>query len=258
MKISACIITLNEEPNLPRCLPASRRWSMKFSSSTRAAPTARSTSPANLARAWCIKTGSATLARKTSPSNRRLINGVFSIDADEEVSSKLAAEIARVKADPASESSDAPNGYEMARIVFYRGRWIKHGDWYPDHLVRLFRRDDARFVGGRVHERLKLHGEHPLLKGHLHHFTYSDATDRAARCAKYAALWAESAYERGRKVRFWSAPVHAFARLIKGFIFKGGWMDGAIGWDIAMGNAREVWLKYYLLRELNESESAQK
>jgi glycosyltransferase involved in cell wall biosynthesis len=176
---------------------------------------------------------------------------VLSIDADEEISPELAAAIARVKADPAANAPGAPNGYRVSRIVFYRDRWIRHGDWYPDRLVRLFRRTEAHFSGGRVHEKLELRGAHPILPGHLHHFTYEDAFDRANRCARYAELWAQTAHEQHRGVHFWSPPLHALARLAKGFLLKGGFLDGAIGWDIALGNAREVWLKYHLLWKIN-------
>jgi hypothetical protein len=137
-------------------------------------------------------------------------------------------------------------------MVFYRGRWIRHGDWYPDRLVRLFRRAEARFAGGRVHEKLELPGRHPILPGHLHHFTYDHEMDRAERCAHYAALWAESAHEQGRKSHAWSGRLHAAVRFARGYVLKGGFLDGPIGWEIAAGNAREVRMKYDLLRKLNQ------
>jgi hypothetical protein len=177
---------------------------------------------------------------------------VLSLDADEEVSPELAASIARVKDDPAAESPGAPNGYQVSRLVFYGGKWIRHGDWYPDRLVRLFRRTEGRFAGGRVHEKLELPGRHPILPGHLHHFTYDHAMDRAERCARYAALWAESAHEQGRKAHAWSGRLHAAVRFARGYVLKGGFLDGPIGWDIAAGNAREVRMKYDLLRKLNQ------
>lgn len=251
MKISACIITLNEERDLPRCLKSilplvDEILVIDSGSSDATNEIAHAFNARVVHQDWLGYVG-----QKNFALNQAAHPWVLSIDADEEVAPELAASILRLKAEPAADSPDAPVGYEISRIVFYRGRWIWHGDWYPDRLVRLFRRDKARFIGGRVHERLELPGRHPILPGHLHHFTYDNAVDRANRCAKYARLWARSAHERGRKARPWTGPIHALARLIKGFIFKGGWHDGAIGWDIALGNAREVWLKYKLLRKLN-------
>jgi len=256
MKISACIITRNEESNLPRCLksvaPLVDEILVVDSGSTDATLDIAAQFGARVVhQEWLGYVGQKNFALAQA-----LHSWVLSIDADEEISPELAASIARVKAgaahgSKAADAPGAPNGYEVSRIVFYRGRWIRHGDWYPDRLVRLFRRTEARFSGGRVHEKLELRGEHPILPGHLHHFTYEDASDRNDRCARYAALWAQSAHEQHRRAHVWSGPVHALARLGSGYLLKGGFLDGAIGWDIAAGNAREVWLKYHLLWKLN-------
>ena len=257
MKISACIITLNDERNLPRCLksvaPLVDEILLVDSGSTDATLMIAGQFGARVVHHdWLGYVGQKNFALAQA-----LHDWVLSIDADEEISPELAAAIARVKNDSALDTPTASNGYEFSRIVFYRGRWIRHGDWYPDRLVRLFRREEARFTGGHVHEKLELRGEHPILPGHLHHFTYENADDRAERCARYAALWAQSAHEQNRRTQAWSAPIHALARFAKGFVLKGGFLDGAIGWDIAAGNAREVWLKYHRLLELNR-ESSQK
>jgi glycosyltransferase involved in cell wall biosynthesis len=254
MKISACLITLNEERNLKRCLvsvaPLVDEILVVDSGSTDATlDLARQFGARVLRRDWLGYVG-----QKNFALDHAMHDWVLSIDADEEISAELAASIARVKSDLATSAPDAPNGYEVSRIVYYGGRWIRHGDWYPDRLVRLFRRGEARFSGGHVHEKLELRGEHPILPGHLHHFTYENAADRAARCARYAALWAQTAHENHRRAYAWSGPVHALARWSKGFVLKAGFRDGAIGWDIAAGNAREVWLKYQLLRKLNRGQ----
>jgi len=251
MKISACIITLNEERNLPRCLksiaPLADEILVVDSGSTDATrEIALQFGARVIARDWLGYVG-----QKNFSLDQAAHPWVLSIDADEELSPELAAAIARLKSDPGTDSPGGPNGYEVSRLVFYRGRWIHHGDWYPDRLVRLFRRAEARFSGGHVHEKLELPGAHPILPGHLHHFTYENAADRDQRCARYAALWAQSAHEQGRHAHPWSGPLHALARLGKCFLLKGGFLDGAVGWDIAVGNAREVWLKYHLLRQLN-------
>ena len=86
---------------------------------------------------------------------------VFSIDADEALSPNLREKERSLKED---EPDDA-TGFSMPRCVFYEGRWIRHVDWYPDRLVRLFLRDQARFVGGRVHERLDVDGPVRSLRG---------------------------------------------------------------------------------------------
>jgi glycosyltransferase involved in cell wall biosynthesis len=248
MKISACLITLNEERNLPRCLasvaPLVEEILVVDSGSTDATVAIAEKFGARVMHQdWLGYVGQKNfaLAQAAYP-------WVLSIDADEEISPELAAAIQRVKYEAGAE---ATSGYAFSRIVFYRDQWIRHGDWYPDRLVRLFRRDRARFTGGRVHEKLEVEGDCVTLTGHLHHFTYANASDRAARCAKYAELWAQTAHEERRKAGPLSAPLHAAARLAKGYLLKLGVLDGAVGWEVAAGNAREVWLKYTLLRKLN-------
>ncbi len=253
MKISACIITLNEERDLPRLLRSLvgvvDEVVVVDSGSTDATRDLAEASGARVVnQPWLGYVG-----QKNFALDQAAHPWVLSVDADEELSPELTASLLRVKGDPAAEAPGAPNGYQLARLVFYQGKWIRHGDWYPDRLVRLFRRSEARFSGGRVHERLDLAGEHPVLPGHLYHFTYEDAADRRACCAKYAELWAQTQQERGRRVGPMAGPLHALTRFLKGYVLKRGFMDGATGWDIAMGNAREVWLKYHLLRQLNHA-----
>jgi len=256
MKISACIITLNEERNLPRCLTSVAALVDEIvvvdsGSTDDTVAIATRFGARVVAQKWLgyVDQKNFALSQAEHP-------WVLSIDADEEISPELAQAIAHLKAetpdyDTAVRSTPMPNGYQFSRVVFYRGKWIYHGDWYPDRLVRLFRRDEARFTGGRVHEKLELRGEHPILPGHLHHFTYENAIDRTNRCGKYAELWAQTAHEQKRHAWPWSSSLHALARFAKGYMLKRGFLDGAVGWDIAMGNAREVWLKYALLRKLN-------
>jgi len=251
MKISACLITLNEERNLPRCLSSVAPLVDEILVVDSGSGDATRAIAEKFGARVVLQDWLGYVGQKNFALDHALHSWVLSIDADEEISPELAVSIARVKADPAADMPGAPNGYEVSRIVFYRGRWIRHGDWYPDRLVRLFRRAEGRFSGGRVHEKLELRGEHPILPGHLHHFTYEDTSDRNDRCARYAALWVQSAHEQHRRAHAWSGPVHALARFGKGFLLKGGFLDGAIGWDIAAGNAREVWLKYHLLWKIN-------
>jgi glycosyltransferase involved in cell wall biosynthesis len=257
VKISACLITLNEERNLPRCLQSvaplvDEILVVDSGSADATLEIARQFGARVVHQDWLGYVG-----QKNFALGQAAHPWVLSIDADEEISPGLAASITRVKEGPAAESPGAPNGYEVSRLVYYLGKWIRHGDWYPDRLVRLFCRDDARFIGGRVHEKLEIPGEHPLLPGHLHHYTYADPGDRAARCALYAGLWAQSAHEQGRRAHSWSPALHSLARFFKGYLLKGGLLDGPVGWDVAAGNAREAWLKYHRLLELNR-ESSQK
>jgi glycosyltransferase involved in cell wall biosynthesis len=248
LPISFCLITLNEEKNLSRCLASCADLADEIivldSGSTDATEKiARQFGARFVHQAWLGYVG-----QKNKVLSCATHEWVFSVDADEELSPALRAEILAVKNNPPPAEVA---GFEMPRCVYYEGRWIRHGDWYPDRLVRLFRRSRARFAGGRVHERLEISGRIETLRGDLHHYSFADGTDHWKRCQFYARLWAQEKFEAGRKARVLDPALHAMFRWLRGFILRGGFLDGWRGWRIAGFNARETHLKYSLLRSLN-------
>jgi len=248
MKISFCLITLNEEENLPRCLNSLKDLADEIvvidsGSTDGTAAVATEFGARFIEQEWLGYVG-----QKNKGIALAKNDWVFSIDADEVLSADLRDEIQALKyrGVPAEVA-----GFEMPRCVCYEGRWIRHGDWYPDRLVRLFRKEAGRFVGGKVHERLEIEGHIESLSGDLHHHSFKDAADHWARCEKYAKLWAETQFENGRKVGPIAPLARAVFRWFRGYILKHGFLDGSLGWRIAMYCAREVHLKYRLLRRMN-------
>ena len=248
MKISFCLITLNEEENLPRCLRSCADLAdevviVDSGSTDGTARIAREFGARFIHQDWLGYVGQKNKALSLAGNE-----WVCSLDADEELSPALRDEIRALKqsAPPVTVS-----GYSLPRCVCYEGRWIRHGDWYPDRLVRLFRRSQARFTGGRVHERLEISGEVRRLRGDLHHFSFRDAADHWARCERYAKLWAQDKFEAGKTAGPLSPWLHGAFRWLRGFILRGGFLDGGQGRRIAAFCARETALKYHLLRALN-------
>jgi len=249
MKISFCLITLNEEKNLPRCLASCTGLADEIivldSGSADATEKIARESGARFERQDWL----GYVAQKNKALSRAMNEWVFSLDADEELSPALREEIQALKA---TSPADAISGFEMPRCVFYEGRWIRHGDWYPDRLVRLFRHGRGRFAGGLVHERLEISGRIESLRGNLHHYSFADGHDHWRRCQCYARLWAREKYESGMGAGALAPGFHAAFRLLRGYIFRGGFLDGPQGWRIARICARETSLKYQLLRSLNQ------
>ena len=247
MKISFCIITLNEEENLGRCLascaPLADEIVIVDSGSTDGTEQiARQYGARFIHQDWLGYVGQKNLALDLAQHE-----WVFSIDADEELSSELTREIAALK--QSGPPADVA-GFSMPRCVFYEGRWIRHGDWYPDRLVRFFQRSRARFTGGKVHERLEVAGRIERLRSDLHHYSFRDAADHWARCQKYARLWAEMHYEQGKRANALAPVTRAAFKWVRNYILRGGFLDGPQGWRIARICAREVHMKYSLLRQL--------
>ena len=139
-------------------------------------------------------------------------------------------------------------GFEVNRMVFLDGRWVRHGDWFPDWNLRLFRRDGWTMDDRLVHESVRVSGEVRRLDGLLEHHSFRDWDDLARRSARYAALWAKQERRKGRRTGPGIPTVRAAARFLRGFVFRGGFLDGRLGAKVAWANAREVRLKHALLR----------
>jgi glycosyltransferase involved in cell wall biosynthesis len=194
MHLSLCLITLNEEANLRRCLESCASLVDEIVVVDSGSVDATPRIAAEFGARWQHQDWLGYVGQKNAVLALARSEWVLSLDADEALSPPLQEELRRLK--PTHPEGDV-GGFSMPRCVFYDGRWIRHGDWYPDRLVRLFRRDKARFVGGKVHERLEIQGRIVALRGEISHYSFRDAADHRARCAHYARLWAESQFQTG-------------------------------------------------------------
>ncbi|MDX2227429.1 MAG: glycosyltransferase family 2 protein [Verrucomicrobiae bacterium] len=247
MKISCCLITLNEERNLPRCLRSLQGVAdeiviLDSSSTDRTPQIAAEFGARYLTAPW-----QGFVAQKNLAVQHAAHPWVLALDADEELSGGLRRELADLKKGPDPHPEE---GFLLNRCTFYEGRWIRHGDWYPDRILRLFHRDHGRYVGGRVHERVEVPGRTTLLANDLLHYSFQDRSDHMARIRKYAQLWAETKSEQGKCVSALTPYSHAVARFLVGYVWKKGFLDGAQGLAVARMNAYDVFSKYRLLHRL--------
>ena len=251
MKISACLITLNEESNLRRCLQSCAGLVDEMVVVDSGSSDGTETIAREFGVRWVHQDWLGFVGQKNHVLGLASHPWVLSIDADEEISPELAQEIARIKQ---TGAPDNVTGYSMPRCVLYEGRWIRHGDWYPDRLTRLYRKTGARFAGGKVHERLEVSaGRVESLRGDLFHYSFKDAADHWARCQKYARLWAETQHEAGRTFGPFAPWSRSAFRWLRGYWLRGGFLDGPQGWRIARMNAREVFLKHRLLQQMRRT-----
>jgi glycosyltransferase involved in cell wall biosynthesis len=253
VKISLCLITLNEEENLPRCLRSCADLADEIVIVDSGSTDGTTRIAAEFGARFVHQDWLGYVGQKNKVLSLAQNEWVFSLDADEELSPALRDEIRTLKqSTPGGEIS----GFSMPRCVLYEGRWIRHGDWYPDRLTRLFRRERVKFAGGRVHERLEISGAVTPLRGDLHHYSFRDAADHRARGECYAKLWAQDKHEAGKTAGALSPVLHGAFRWFRGYVLKRGFLDGSQGWCIANISAREVALKYRLLRRLNQQPHA--
>jgi len=170
---------------------------------------------------------------------------VFSLDTDERVSEALREEILT-----AAQTNRRFAGYRVPRKNYFGGRWIKHLGWYPDYTLRLFRRDKGRFRERAVHEEVLVDGPVGFLENPLDHYSYDSVSDYLARQDRYARLAAQEMLREGRRPRagelFWR-PVGNFFKL---YFLRRGFLEGRLGYTLALLASLYNFLKYYYLREL--------
>ncbi|MBN1567694.1 MAG: glycosyltransferase family 2 protein [Acidobacteria bacterium] len=172
---------------------------------------------------------------------------IFSLDADERVSPELRSEIGELAA-----RGFLKRGYKIPRIAFFMGRWIKHGDWYPDYQLRLFDRKHGKWEGGSVHESVRIDASPGFLKGDIYHFTYRDLSDYLRRLEIYSNLAAFDYQQKGRRAGLFSLLFNPAAAFAKAFLLKRGFLDGTPGFTVAVMGAVSVFFKYAKLYELRD------
>jgi glycosyltransferase involved in cell wall biosynthesis len=155
---------------------------------------------------------------------------VLSIDADERVSPELALQIRSVVAQPSTE----PAGCELPRMSRFCGQWMRHGDWYPDRVLRLFRREAGRFSDDKVHERLLVQGVVARLHGHLLHDTMPNLDDALAKMNRYSTGRAQDMLRRGRRGSIAGAFAHGLWAFVRGYVLRRGFLDGRLGLILAL------------------------
>lgn len=251
MKISATIITLNEERNIERCIrslePIADEIIVLDSFST------------DKTVEICERLGVRLEQRKWAgyAASKNYLNSlatydyIFSVDADEAVDETLAQEILKVKQLP------NPELYSVNRLTNYCGKWIKHSGWYPDVKLRLFPKEGCEWEGAFVHEELNYPQELEIhqLEGHLEHYSYYSFTGHRERADKYSALTAQKMHHRGKKASLLKPYLSAAGRFISMYLLKLGFLDGRMGFKIAQISAQSNVFKYKELRRLNREKN---
>jgi len=170
---------------------------------------------------------------------------VMFIDADEEISQELADEIQRV----VKEGEKSFDGFIIYRRTYYLGRWIRHGAWYPDYEIRLYRREKGRWEGG-LHAKIVVDGNVGSLKHEILHHTYRDISDQIRTLDLYSRIEAEDMLKAGERFRLFKLLFRPPFRLLKEYLLKQGFRDGIPGLVIIVATMFYVFIKHAKLWEL--------
>ncbi len=240
-RISVCIITGNEEVNIRRCLE-SVKWADEivvvdsFSTDDTLSIVSEYTERVYQHR-WLGYIGQKKVAKSLAR-----YEWVLFVDADEVVSDELRHEIESLRDNGFPEDV---NGYEFPRLVWFLGRWIRHGDWYPDTKLRLFRRAKGKCGGSEPHERIDIEGEPKHLKAPLFHYTYDDISDQINTLNRFSSISANGMHSDCSSFRMlFGMFAHAPFRFFRCYIIKGGFLDGVAGLIIAVVSSFGTFIKY--------------
>src|SRR5215468_6179049 len=234
--LSAIIITRNEARNIAACLE-----SVAFCDERIVVDCGSDDDTAKIAAAFGATVVTHTWAGFGAQKNFALSQAhgdwVLSIDADERVTWPLAYEIL------ATIKKAKANGYEIGRLSTFLGKPMRHSGWFPDYVLRLFRREKARFSDDLVHERVICEGPIGRLAGVLDHHPVLRLEDALRRVDSYSTAGAEM-LAASRRISFSSGITHGIWSFLRAYIVKLGFLDGREGFLLAVANAEGTYYRY--------------
>jgi len=241
-KITATIITLNEEANIGECLE-----SLAWVDEIIVSDSNSSDGTAEICRAYGARVYSDKWlgfgAQKNLCQSRARNDWIFNIDADERASEGLGKEIQEALQDGGAI------GYYVPRKNYFGDKWIRHCGWSPDLNLRLYRKDAGRFSERAVHEAVVVTGPTARLTSPLIHRTYKDVRDYLQRMERYSTLAAEEMIKEGRTPRAGDIMLRPAFTFIKMFFLRGGFLEGMTGLTLSGLYARYTYAKYTKLRQ---------
>lgn len=238
-KISACIICFNEERKIRRCI-SSVNWCdevvvLDSFSTDRTLDICREYTDRVYQQPWLGYVGQRNTVRGFAKHP-----WVLFLDSDEEVSPGLRDEIL----DALESSPGDIVGFEFPRQVYYLGKWIRHGEWYPDVKLRLFKKEFGRTEGEEPHDRVVVHGKVKRLKNPIWHYTYDDIMDQINTMNRFSTITAQQRSVKGFRFQLSSLLFRPMLRFLRGYFLKGGFLDGRHGMVVACMAAFGAFAKY--------------
>ena len=243
--ISACIITLNEADRIEACLDA-----LAFCAEIVVVDSGSSDATRELAAAKGARVIERTFtgyrAQKDFAVHAATHDWVLCLDADERVTPALRASILAEQARGFTRA-----GYRFARATEYFGAFLRHGNAYPDRVLRLFDRQCGGFRDQReIHEHVSVDGDVATLSGDLEHHAYRSLDDQIRRLDRYARMMAEHLHARGKRAHLYKIALNPFWRFLRGYVLRAGFLDGWRGLIYAYVEAnyvRQKFIKLWLL-----------
>lgn len=248
-KLSACVITYNETDRIGACLA-----SLAFCDEIIVVDSHSIDATRELA----IAAGARVIERdwpgyrsqKQFAVDAACHDWVLCLDADERISNTLRKEILALR----ESNFVGASGWAFPRCTEYFGRFLRHGNGYPDRVLRLFDRRCGAWAGREIHEHVEVRGQVNRLHGELLHCAYRSLADQLRRLENYAHLMAEHMHAQGRRAYWWNLLLNPGWRFFRGYVLRAGFLDGWRGLILAYIEANYVRQKFIKLWLLNRGE----
>lgn len=242
-KVSVIIITKNEAKNIRACLE-----SVSWADEIIVVDSGSSDETVEICKKFGAKVFVHDWPGFGTQKNRALSYAshewVLSIDADERVGPELRAELRQAMNEARAE------GFYLPRLSQFCGVYVHHSGWYPDYVLRLFKRTLGKFSDSLVHESVLLTGRTAKLKNPLLHYSYLTHKDVERKVEHYSTAAAQQMFQEGKRSTWLTATFRAGWAFLRTYVFWLGFLDGKAGWKIACMNSRITYLKYCKLKVL--------
>ena len=246
VKLSAVVITRNNAATIRRCV-----GSMTFADEIIVLDSGSTDETMEISRALGAQVHETSDWPGYGPQKNRALKlatgeWVIAIDSDEWITPALRAEIERTIA-----SAGARAAYAIPRRSSFCGRYMKHSGWWPDYVVRLFRREAGRYSDDRTHERLLVDGATGRLTEPIMHEAINDLDQMLLKMNAYSSSSAQSRYEQGRRATLGTAVLHGAWTFFRTYVLRLGFLDGREGFMLAVANAEGSYYRYAKLMLLD-------
>lgn len=188
------------------------------------------------------------VGQKASALDKTSSAWTLNLDADEVVTPELREEISRAIA----EAGPEVGAFSFPRCTQFLGRWIRHGDWYPDRVIRLARRGRAHWGGEEPHAQLQVAGRIGRLRSDLLHYSNESIDRQVTKIPPYSTAFVQASRHSGRRATWVDLLFRPAWRFLRGYLFKGGFLDGLPGYYIAWASAFTVATRYTKLRAADQ------
>lgn len=240
-KISACVISYNEEKKIEDCLKSL----LPVVDEIIIVDSLSNDDTLNIAEKYSDKIFHQEflghIEQKNLAVSKASHDWILSLDCDERLTEELQQSILSIKDDLDTGQLDA---YQMARKTFYVYRWLNHC-WYPDKKIRLFNKNTARWGGTNPHDRVVTGGTNiSLLNGDILHYSFDSISDHLKTIEYFTEIGADEIVKKNKSVSVFSPITHASWTFLKLYVFKRGFLDGFAGLVVSVLSYMHVFIKY--------------